>query len=327
MKICVVGAGAIGGLIAAYLGRAGHDVSVVARGAHLAAIRVKGLTLIKGAERFTLRCRASDDPAALGAQDYVFIALKAHGIAAMLPRLGPLLGKDTAVVPAINGIPWWYFYKEGGRCDGQPVDCLDPGGAMLRALDPARILGCVVFPAAFIAEPGVIQQTTDQTNFTLGEPDGSLSGRARALADAMTGVGMKTQVTPKIRDAVWDKLLGNVSFNPLAALALLRMDQIMARPKLVALAREIVLEAMAVGAAYGAAFPISADERIDRARRLGAGKPSMLQDVEHGRKMEVEAIVGAVVELARRAGVATPTVDRIYALLAARDASLGASAQ
>lgn len=326
MKVCVVGAGAIGGLIAAYLGRAGHDVSVVARGGHLAAIKAKGLTLINSAERFTVRCRAADDPAALGAQDYAFVALKAHGIAAMLPRLGPLLGEDTAVVPAINGVPWWYFYKEGGRFDGSPVDCLDPGGAMLRALDPARILGCVVFPAAFIAEPGVIQQTTDQSNFILGEPDGGMSKRAEALADAMTQAGMKTQVTPKIRDAVWNKLLGNVSFNPVAALAVLRMDQIFAQSPLVALVREIVLEAMAVGAAYGAAFPMTADERIDMARRLGAGKPSMLQDVERGRKMEVEAIVGAVIELGRRADVKTPATDAIYALLAARNAALGAGA-
>ena len=325
MKICVVGAGSIGGLIAAYLGRAGHDVSVVARGAHLAAIREKGLTLIKGAERFTLRCAASDDPGKLGAQDHVFIALKAHGIAAMLPRLGPLLAKNTAVVPAINGIPWWYFHKEGGKFDGGTVDCLDPDGAMLRALDPARVLGCVVYPAATVAAPGAVEQTTADAAFALGEPDGRSSARAGTLAAAMTAAGMKTSVTPKIRDAIWNKLLGNVSFNPIAALALARMGEIFARPKLVEIAAVIMRETMAVGAAYGVSFPVDVPQRVEVARGLGNNKPSMLQDVERGRKMEVEAIVGAVVELARRAGVATPTVDWIYALLAARDAALGAA--
>ena len=309
MKICIVGAGSIGGLIAAYLARAGHDVSLVARGPNLAAIAANGLTLVKGEERFTVKCRAADDPASLGAQDAVFLTLKAPSVGAMLLRLKPLLGPDTAVLPALNGIPWWYFHKEGGRFDGSPVECVDPGGAMLKSLDPARLIGCVVFPAAEVTEPGVVRQTTQQTDFTIGELDNNPSARALALAEAMTGAGMKTSLSPKIRDAVWTKLLGNVSFNPVAALALMRMDQIFTEPRLVELVRAVMTEAATVGKAYGIAFSMTVDKRLDVARGLGAGRPSMLQDVERGRRLEVEAIVGAVVELARRADVPTPATD------------------
>jgi 2-dehydropantoate 2-reductase len=326
MKICIVGAGSVGGVIAAYLARAGHGVSVVARGQHLAAIAAGGLALVKGDERFAIRCRAADDPAAFGPQDAVFLALKAPAVAPMLPRLKPLLGPDTPVVPALNGIPWWYFHKQGGRFDGTPVECVDPGGAMLKALDPARIVGCVVYVAAELAGPGLVRQTTPAAAFTLGEPDGAASPRAAALAQAMTEAGMKTAVTPDIREAIWTKLLGNVSFNPVAALALMRMDQIFAQEPLVALVRAVMVEATAVGQAHGIAFSMSVDRRLEIARRLGRGRPSMLQDVERGRPMEVEAVVGAVAELARRAGVATPAIDAVYALIAARNATLTGAA-
>jgi 2-dehydropantoate 2-reductase len=322
MRVCIVGAGSVGGVIAAYLARAGHEVSVVARGPHLAAIAAKGLTLVRSEERFTARCRAADDPAAFGAQDAVFIALKAPSVGPMLPRLRPLVGPDTTVVPALNGIPWWYFHKERGRFDGTAVECVDPGGAMLKALDPARILGCVVYVAAEVAEPGLVRQTTPAAGFTLGEPDGTASPRAAALARAMTDAGMKTAVTADIREAIWTKLLGNVSFNPVAALALMRVDQVFAHGPLLALVRGVMAEAMAAGRAYGIAFSIGLDQRLEMARGLGRGRPSMLQDVERGRPMEVEAIVGAVAELGRRAGVATPAVDAVYALIAARNAAL-----
>jgi len=255
----------------------------------------------------------------------VFLALKAPSVGAMLPRLGPLLGPETAVVPALNGIPWWYFHKERGRFNGAPIQCVDPGGAMLKALDPARIVGCVVYVAAEVAEPGLVRQTTQAAGFTLGEPDGSASPRAAALAQAMAEAGMRATVTQDIREAIWTKLLGNVSFNPVAALALMRMDQIFAQPRLVALVRAIMVEAAAVGRAYGIAFSVDVDKRIEVARGLGRGRPSMLQDVERGRPMEVEAVVGAVAELARRAGVATPATDAVYALIAARNAALTAA--
>lgn len=321
MKICIVGAGAIGGLTAVHLARAGHEVSVVTRGPHLAAIAAKGLTLVKGAERFTVKCRAADDPAAFGPQDAVFMALKAPSVGGMLARLKPLLGPDTAVLPALNGIPWWYFQKEGGRFDGAPVECVDPGGAMLKALDPARIVGCVAYGAAEVVEPGVVLQTTAGAALSLGEIDGKPSPRAAALAAAATGAGMKTAAHTNIREAVWIKLLGNVSFNPVAALTLMRMDRIFADPALIDLARAIMTETMAVGRAYGVVFPMTVDQRLESARALGSGKPSMLQDVERGRPMEVEAIVGAVVELGRRVGVPTPVTDAVYRLIAARDAA------
>ena len=322
MKICVVGAGAVGGLAAAYLARAGHDVAVVARGAHLAAIQDKGLTLASGQARFTVKCRAAEDPQAFGPQDAVILGLKAHGIGPMLPRLKPLLGPETPVAPAVNGIPWWYFHKAGGRFDGAAVNCVDPGGAMMKALDPKRLIGCIVYVAAEVSAPGEVRQTTAEASFALGELDDRPSPRVSALARAMDQAGLKTEVSPNIRGAVWNKLIGNVSFNPVAALALQRVDQIFARADLLAVVRAVLAEAMAVGRAYGVAFPMTVEQRLEVARRLGTGRPSMLQDVEQGRPMEVEAIVGAVVELARKAGVATPVTDTLYALIAACDAAL-----
>jgi len=325
MKICVVGAGAIGGFIAGHLARAGHDVSVVARGAQLAAIGANGLTVRKGGDGFTARCRASDDPVRLGAQDVVFLTLKAHDVAAMLPRVAPLLGAETVLVPAINGIPWWYFHKEGGTFDGSPVRCLDPDGRLLAAVDPSRIVGAVVQVAVHVPEPGVAEQISPAAAFILGEPDGSASARATAVARAMSDAGLKTDVTPKIRDAIWTKLLGNIAFNPMSALATADLAEMFAQKPLIDLAARVVRETMDVAGCYGITFAITVEQRLEVARKLGKYKPSMLQDVERGRPMEVEAIVGTVVELGARAGVATPVVDTIYALLKARDRALRAA--
>jgi 2-dehydropantoate 2-reductase len=322
MKACIVGAGAIGGLIAAYLARAGHEVSVIARGVHLAAIRETGLTLTTGEDKFTIRVPAAEDPATFGAHDVVFLALKAYSIGPMLPRIKPLVGAATTVVPAINGLPWWYFHRAGGRFDGSAIACVDPDGAMLAALDPARIVGCVVSAAAHVSEPGTIRQTSPEAPFALGEPDGSASVRTAALARAMTEAGMKTEVTADIRTVIWTKLLGNLGFNPVGALACARVDQIFAEPRLVNLIRAMMAEAMAVGAAYGIDFPVDIEQRLGIARRIGAIKSSMLQDVERGRPLEVEEIIGALVELARRVGIATPAVDAVYALTRGRDAAI-----
>ncbi|MCC6467514.1 MAG: 2-dehydropantoate 2-reductase [Alphaproteobacteria bacterium] len=322
MKICVVGAGAIGGALAALLARGGHDVSVVARGAHLRAIQASGLTLRAGADTIVQRCPASDDPAAFGAQDVILIGLKAHSVAPMLPRLQPLLGPDTAVIPALNGIPWWYFHRSGGPFEGQAVRCLDPDGAMLAALDPARIVGCVIFGAGDVPEPGVVRQTSADQPLTLGEPDGSNSPRLARIAAALGVPGIKIATERRIRDVVWTKLLGNVAFNPVSALARAHMQQVMGHPRLAALVRALMGEAMTVGRAHGVSFTMTVDQRLDMAARLGPVKPSMLQDVEQGRPMEVEAIVGAVAELGRLAGVPTPTVDAVHALIAGRDATL-----
>lgn len=320
MKICVIGAGAIGGLLGAGLAQAGHEVSLIARGAHLAAMRTGGLRLRSKSETLTLRVNASDSVAGLGPQDAVFIALKAYSIAGMLPQLAPLMGPQTVVIPAINGIPWWYFYKEGGRFDGERIDCLDPGAAMLRGLDCRRILGCVVHAAAEVVEPGVIEHGAGR-RFILGEPDGSLSPRAAHIAAVLVAAGLDAPLSQRIRDDIWTKLIGNLAFNPICALTAARMDEAMNNPAIVELSRTVMAEGMRVGEAYGAKFGITIDERLLMAQRIGNAKVSMLQDLERGRPIESEAIVGAVCEFARRAGVPTPATDLICTLIRQRGMS------
>jgi 2-dehydropantoate 2-reductase len=317
VRICVVGAGAVGGVTGAWFARAGHEVSLVARGAHLAAIQRRGLTLISGGKAEVHPVHASSEPADFGFQDAVFICLKTYSIAAMLPRLKTLVGPDTMVIPAINGLPWWYFYKEGGRFDGQPVACLDPDGRMLSALDPKHILGCVVHAAAQVTAPGVVNHTAGRL-FILGEPDRSVSERAGRLAVAMNAAGFEAKLTADIRVEIWTKLIGNLSYNPVAALALAHMDDIHGSEALLALIRKMMEEAMRVAEAHGVRIPMTVEERIDIARRLAGAKISMHQDIEKRRPLETDAIVGAVVELARKAGIATPMIDAIHALIAER---------
>ena len=317
MKVCILGAGAIGGLTGAWLARAGHAVCLVARGSHLESIRANGLTLVEGGRRESFRLPASDEPADFGVQDAVFLCLKTYSIAAMLPRLRPLLGPDTTVIPAINGLPWWYFYRESGRFDRRPIDCLDPGGAMLSALDPGKILGCVVHAAAQVPEPGVVSHTAGRV-LVLGEPDRSASVRARRLAAAMNEAGFQASVAADIRVEIWTKLVGNLSYNPVAALTLARMNDINGSEALLGLIRALMEESMSVAEAYGARVPVTIEERIGIAKKLAGAKISMHQDIERRRPLETEAIVAAVVELARKAGIATPMIDAIYALIAER---------
>jgi len=317
VRICIVGAGAIGGLTGAWFARGGHDVCLIARGAHLDTLRRNGLALIEGEERTTLRLRASDEPADFGVQDAVFICLKTYSIAAMLPRLRTLVGPDTMVVPAINGLPWWYFYREGGKLDGRPIDCLDPDGRMLAALDPRHILGCVVHAAAEVREPGVVKHTAGR-HFILGEPDRTMSARAERLTAAMNAAGFEAKLARDIRLEIWTKLVGNLSYNPVAALTLARMNDIHASDPLLALMRVLMEETMRVGAAYGKRVPVTVEERIGIAKKLAGATVSMHQDIERGRPLETDAIVGAVVELARKAGIATPMIDAVYALIAER---------
>jgi 2-dehydropantoate 2-reductase len=317
MKICVVGAGAIGGLVAAWFARAGHEVCLVARGAHLDVLRASGLTLLTRAEREVFRLPASDDPSAFGTQDAVFLCLKTHSIGAMLPRTKTLLGPDTVVVPAINGLPWWYFFREGGRFDGQAVACLDPAAKLFDALDPQRILGCVVHAAAQVPEPGVVRHTAGR-EFLIGEPDRSRSVRAERIVAAMNAAGFEARLAADIRVEIWLKLTGNLSYNPVAALALAHMDDIHGNPGLLALIRALIEETMRVAEAYGVRVPITVEQRIDIARKLAGAKISMHQDIEKRRPLEVDAIIGAVAELARKAGVATPMIDAVHALIAER---------
>jgi 2-dehydropantoate 2-reductase len=317
VKLCVVGAGAIGGWTAAWMARAGHEVSLVARGAHLEALRRGGLTLVSAGGRATHALPASSDPADFGVQDAVFVCLKTPSIAAMLPRIAPLVGPGTIVVPAINGLPWWYFYKAGGASDGAVIECLDPERRMFAALDPRHIVGCVVHAAAEVAAPGVVVHTAGK-RLILGEPDGSRSARALRLAAAMAEAGFDAPVVPDIRVEIWVKLVGNLSYNPVAALTLAGMHEINANAGLLALIGTMIEEAMRVAEAYGIRVPMSVEERIAIAKKLGNAKISMHQDVERRRPLEVEAIIGSVAELARKAGIATPMIDAVHALVAER---------
>ena len=318
MKICVVGAGAIGGVLAARFAQAGFDTSVIARGAHLQAIQSGGLTLVTKEGRVNSAVRAHADAAELareaGPQEVIFIALKAHQIPAMLPLLAPLIEPETVVVPAINGVPWWYFFREGGRFDGEPVRTLDPQGEMLATLDPHHVIGCVVHASGEVTAPGEITWN-GQKLFVVGEPDGSLSRRLNALAEAMLKAGLEPKVTDRIRDEVWMKLVGNTAFNPVAALTQARMDRICANPDLLAFLRAVMEEMMRVSERYGVRPLVTIDKRMEIAKSIGAVKISMHQDLDLGRPMEVDAIVGAFIELARKVEAPVPLTSALYGMI------------
>jgi len=324
MKVAVVGAGAIGGVLGGRLAARGHEVSLVARGEHLAAIRREGLTLVDhvGDASATYRLAASDEPADFAAQDLVFIALKAHAIGAMLPRLRPLLKQDTTVVPAINGLPWWYFYREPGPHEGRSLLSLDPGGTMFAALDCRHLVGCVVHVAAEVRAPGEVHHTGGR-RLVLGEPDNSASERLHRVCGLLDEAGLQAQPSGRIRLDVWIKLLGNMSFNPVAALTGYLMNEICADQDVLEVIRATMCEGMSVSAHYGYPMPMTPDERIDLARQLGAAKISMLQDVERRRPLELAAVVGAVIELADLAGLPVPTIRMVHALAQAKARALG----
>lgn len=317
MKVCVVGAGAIGGYVGALFAQAGHEVSLLARGEHLEALRKNGITLQSQGRTETSKVEAAADPAAFGVQDVVFIGLKAYSIAAMLARMAPLIGADTMVVPAINGLPWWYFHREGGALDGSCIECLDPHGEMFALLDPRHVIGCVVHAAAQVTAPGVITHTAGRA-FMIGEPDRSNSPRLQRLAAAMRGAGLETVADRDIREEVWMKLIGNLSYNPVAALTLAHMHEINANEALLSMIRLMMEESMRVAAAYGVRVTVSIEERIAIARTIGNAKISMHQDIDKGRPLETDAIVGSVLELARKAGIAMPMTGALHALLAER---------
>ncbi|MGH6953254.1 MAG: 2-dehydropantoate 2-reductase, partial [Alphaproteobacteria bacterium] len=262
MRICIYGAGAIGGFLAAELALSGQDVSIVARGPHLEAIRNKGLRLLRdGAERVA-RPRATEDPGELGAQDYVIITLKAHSVPGAALRMRPLLGPATAVVPAVNGVPWWYFYELEGPWRDHRLESVDPGGAQWRMIGPERVIGCVVYPACEVTAPGVVQHI-EGDNFVLGEPDGRRTERAAALAEALIAARLRAPVRPRIRDEIWVKLWGNLSLNPLSALTHATLDVLATDKGTRAVARAMMIEAKAVGEKLGARFPVDVERRLD----------------------------------------------------------------
>ncbi|MSP80804.1 MAG: 2-dehydropantoate 2-reductase [Rhodospirillales bacterium] len=322
MKICIYGAGAIGGYLGVQLARSGADVSMVARGRTLEAIRANGLKLLIGDEERTARQRVSDRPADLGPQDYVIVALKSHQAWETAEQFKPLLGPDTAVVTAQNGVPWWYFYKLEGSWKNRQIDSVDAGGRQWRAIGPERAIGCVVFPATEAISPGVIKHVYGD-KFTLGEPDGTLSPRCNRLSGILISAGLQAPVRDNIRDDIWKKLWGNLCFNLISALTQATLDVVATDPDTRALARAMMLEAKEIGEKLGVEFRIDIEKRIDGAAEVGAHKTSMLQDLLAGRAMEIDALVTAVQELGRLTGTATPCLDAVLALVKLRGMTAG----
>jgi 2-dehydropantoate 2-reductase len=318
MKICIFGAGAIGGYMAVKLVQAGVDVSIVARGPHLAAIQSRGLTLIEeGADPVTVPVRASANAADLGVQDYVIVTLKAHSVPPVVGAMQPLIGPDTTIVSGVNGVPWWYFHKIGGPLEGTRLRSVDPGDVQWNGFGPDRVLGCVVYPAAEVSEPGVIRHI-EGNRFSLGEPDGSKSDRANALSQVLQSAGLKAPVRPRLRDELWVKLWGNLSFNPISALTHATLDVLCTDPGTRDVARRMMIEAQAVAEKLGVTFPIDVDRRIEGGAAVGAHRTSMLQDLDAGRPMEIDALVASVQELGRITETPTPTIDIVLALVALR---------
>ncbi|WP_207459749.1 2-dehydropantoate 2-reductase [Azospirillum sp. SYSU D00513] len=317
MKICIYGAGAIGGYLGVRLCQAGADVSFVARGAHLAAMRENGVKLIMGEEEIVAHPRCTDDPAELGPQDYVIIGLKAHSVPGVVDAIQPLLGKDTAIVTAVNGIPYWYFYKNGGEFEGRSLETVDPGAVQWNGFGPERAIGCVVYPATEVVAPGVIQHVYGD-KFSLGEPDGSQSERVKALSAMMEKGGLRAPVLDRIRDEIWLKLWGNLCFNPISALTHGTLEQICGDAETRAVAKAMMLEAKEIGDRLGVHFRVDVERRINGAAAVGAHKTSMLQDLERGRPMEIDALLAVVQEMGRMVGVPTPTMDVVLALVRQR---------
>ena len=314
MKICVVGAGSIGGLLGAKLAEAGEDVTLIARGAHLQAIREKGLRLIMddGAECHVRHIRATDDIRTVGAQDLVILAVKAHQIEPVVEEIRSLFGPDTMLLTTQNGLPWWYFQRHGGEYDGQVLRAVDPNGVLARTIEAERIIGCIAYPAAYIAEPGVIRHI-EGMRFPVGELDGSISERVQAVSECLTNAGFKSPVLDDIRSEIWLKAWGNLSFNPISALTHSTLVDICQFPLTRELAANMMIEAQAIAEKLGVTMRISLEKRIDGAERVGKHKTSMLQDVEAGKGLETDVLIGAVVALGQLTGIPTPYICSTYA--------------
>jgi 2-dehydropantoate 2-reductase len=322
VKICVYGAGAIGGYIGAKLAMAGEDVTLIARGPHLAAMKAHGLRLIEGGKTSTVKLRCTDDAREAGPQDYVVLSVKAHALPQIASAVQPLLGEKTALVPTINGVPWWYFYKLSGPYENTRVKSVDPDGSLWERLSPSRVIGCIVYPAVEVKEPGVLEHHYSN-RFDLGEPDGGKSDRAQTFAQAMIKAGFRCPVRPRIRENLWVKLWGNLSFNMICSLTMATLDVVTADPGTRAVSRTMMLEAQAVAEKLGVNFPLDVDARIAGAQEVGVHKPSTLIDLERGRPMEIDALLGAVVEMARLVGLPSPTCDTVLSLVRLRARTAG----
>ena len=319
MKICVVGAGAIGGFMAVRLAQRGHEVSVIARGPHLNAIKEKGLALIQDGEKTVVKnLVATNDMTELDTHDVVLLALKAHQISSVLDALPCLFGKETVLVTLQNGIPWWYFQKLNNEYKNKTVETVDPGGMLARSIDQDRIIGCIAYPAAVVAEPGVIRHV-EGTRFPVGELDGSRSDRVNALSDLFIDAGFKSPVLDDIRSEIWLKLWGNLTFNPISALTHATLEGICQFPLSRQLAATMMAEAKQVAEKLGAGFRVSLERRIEGAEKVGKHKTSMLQDVESGKSLEIDGMLGVVLELAKITNTPVPTLSAIYASVSLLD--------
>ena len=315
MKYCVVGAGSIGGFVGTKLALAGEDVTLVARGANLQAIRAHGMRVIMhdGSEHTAQGVRAAETPAEAGVHDVVILGMKAHQVAAVAADIAAMCHKDTVIIPMQNGVPWWYFQRHGGEFDGRIVSSVDPGGAIAAAVDPRRLLGCVVYPACELAAPGVVRHI-EGDRFPLGELDGTSSARVKEISATFTRAGLKAPVLDNIRAEIWLKLWGNLTFNPISALTHSTLVDICQFPLTRELAASMMREAQAVAGRLGITFRVSLEKRIAGAERVGKHKTSMLQDVEAGRDPEIDGLVGAVIEVGRIVGEPTPHIEAVYAL-------------
>jgi 2-dehydropantoate 2-reductase len=312
VRIVIAGAGAIGGYIGAKLARSGADVVLFARGPHLRAMQTRGLQVRSADGDFEVRPQVTGDLTTIGTADVVFLGVKAHGLTGLAPTLGPLLGPETVVVSTQNGIPWWYFQYHGGELDGLRLERVDPGGIIASSIEARRVIGSLAYFATDVAEPGVIHHT-EGNRISLGEPDGSRSERAKAIADALIGAGFRCPVSARFRHEIWVKLLGNVAFNPISALTGGTLEELARHPETSAVIRTIMTETEMIAGRLGIEMPITIDQRMAGAERVGAHKTSMLQDLEAGRPLELEAVVGAVIELGDRLGVPVPAMRAVYA--------------
>jgi 2-dehydropantoate 2-reductase len=316
MRICVVGAGSIGGHVAVLFAEAGHEVTVIARGAHLAAIRKNGLRLIlkDGSEHLAQDLHATDDIRAAGLQDLVVLAVKANQVEPIIGDVSALVHEDTALIPMQNGIPWWYFQRHGGPHEGHCVRAVDPDARIMSAIDPRRIIGCVVYPAASIASPGVVRHT-EGDRYPLGELDGTTTERVTRIAQAFTAAGLKAPILDDIRAEIWLKLWGNLSFNPISALTHTTLVDLCRYPLTRSLAQAMMAEAQVIANKLGIEFRVTIEKRIAGAEKIGKHKTSMLQDVEAGREPEIDGLLGSVIELGRLTDTSTPHLDAVYALV------------
>ena len=317
MRIAIYGAGAIGAWLGVQLQLAGEEVTLIARGPHLAAMQKNGVKLLIEGEQRVAHPKCIEDPREAGPQDFVIVTLKAHSFPGVVDALPVLFDDNTAVVTGVNGIPWWYFFKLEGPYENHKLESVDPGGRIWDIVGPQRAIGCVVYPAAEIAEPGVIRHI-EGDRFILGEPDGRQSERVGKLCDALNAAGFTSRVRNNIRDDIWVKLWGNLCFNPISALTLATLDKVAGEPETAAVCRNMMLEAQQIGEKLGARFRVNIDKRLAGGAAVGAHKTSMLQDLELGRPMEIDALVTVVQELGRLVDVPTPTIDVVLALIRQR---------